>query len=132
MHSLVRLQLLFTTGMLCCGCLEAAVAYLWVGATGIEGVLYSILLCLIPGWLTIYSSALLKQTQLAVYTVLVGTGLRMTFVLLGLLGIGAIRPDLGFREFVVWLIPSYLAALAIETSVLIAPDLAKAISRTDA
>ena len=131
MHSLVRLQLLFTLGMLCCGCLEATAAYLWVGVNGIEGVTYSVLLCLIPGWLTIYSSTLLRNKDLAVYTVLVGTGLRMTFVLLGFFAIGTLRPELGFREFIVWLIPSYMMALAIETTILLAPGLAKVVSRTD-
>jgi hypothetical protein len=132
MQSLVRLQLLFTLGMLACGGLEALVAFQWVGVRGIEGVAYSILLCLIPGWLTIYASALTRNKDMAVYAVLAGTGLRMTFVLIGLLIVGAIRPELGFREFTVWLIPSYMVSLVMETSMLLTPALVKVSTRTDA
>jgi len=53
--------------------------------------------------------------------VLVGGALRMVFVLLGLLGISALRPDLGFRQFTVWLLISYMVALAIETAVVLVP-----------
>jgi hypothetical protein len=115
MPSLLRRQAVFTAGMLLFAVLEAIFAYCWVGVAGVEGVLYSVLLCLVPGWLTIYAGDLMRHGDLAAYTVLVGTGLRMLFVLLGLFAVGVLRNDLGFREFTVWLIAGYLVALALET-----------------
>jgi hypothetical protein len=55
----------------------------------------------------------------------------MTFVLIGLFVVGAMRQDLGFREFTVWLIPTYMVALGIETSILLTPALTKVATRTD-
>ena len=122
MQSLVRRQTVFAGGMLVCGCLEAAIAFGLVGIKGAEGVAYSVLLCLIPGWLTIYVSELLKLHDLAAYVVLVGTGFRMMFVLLGFFVVGMLRPDLGFQEFVVWLIANYLVSLGLETWTVLAPS----------
>ncbi len=121
MYSLARRQAVFTLGMLVFGVLAAGVAFGVVGLRGVEGVCYSVLLCLIPGWLTIYSSVLLKGPQLTAYVVLVGTALRMVFVLLGLFAVGVLRQDLGFREFTVWVIFSYLVALALETWMVLLP-----------
>ena len=128
MYSLARRQAVFTLGMLVFGGLAAAVAFGAVGLKGVEGVCYSVLLCLIPGWLTIYSSVLLKSPQLTAYVVLVGTALRMVFVLMGLFAVGVLRQDLGFREFTVWVIFSYLVALALETWMVLLPASSEAVS----
>ena len=122
MKSLARRQAVFTLGMLFCGCLATAAAFGWVGLKGVEGGVYSVLLCLIPGWLTIYASDLMRHRDLAAYVVLVGTALRMLFVLMGLFVVGSLRHDLGFREFTVWLIASYLVALTLETWVALMPS----------
>jgi hypothetical protein len=127
MQSLARRQVVFTSGMLVCGGLAAAVAFGSVGLPGVEGVAYSVLLCLIPGWLTIYVSDFLRQSDLIEYVVLVGTSLRILFVLLGLFVVGELRPDLGFREFVVWLLASYLVSLALETWLVLTPASAEAV-----
>jgi hypothetical protein len=127
MHSQWHRQVVFTLGMLVCGCLEAAVAGAWVGLKGVEGAAFSLMLCLVPGWLTIYASGLLRHPDLAPYVVLVGTGVRMLFVLLGLFLVSSIRPDLGFREFTVWLIVGYLVSLALETWMVLLPSLADAV-----
>lgn len=129
MQSLARRQVVFTGGMLFCGCLEALIAFGLVGANGVEGVAYSVFLCLIPGWLTIYVSDLMRHRDLAAYVVLVGTGFRMVFVLLGLFAIGSLRPDLGFREFVVWLIANYLASLGLETWMVLSPSSPEAVRK---
>ena len=122
MQSQARRQVVFSMGMLVCGCLEAAIAAGWVGQRGVEGVVYSVLLCLVPGWLTIFVGDLLRHRNLGVYTVLVGTAVRMLFVLLGLFAISAIRPDLGFREFTVWLLVGYMVSLALETWMVLLPS----------
>ena len=121
MQSLARRQAVFTIGMLVFGGVAAAIAFGSVGLKAVEGVCYSVLLCLVPGWLTIYSGVLLKRPELSAYIVLVGTSLRIMFVLLGLFAVGVLRQDLGFREFTVWLIVSYLVALALETWIVLLP-----------
>ena len=64
MQSLVRRQVVFIpVGMLVVGCLEAVVAFGLGWCQGVEGVAYSVLLCLVPGWLTIYASDLLKHQR---------------------------------------------------------------------
>ena len=45
----------------------------------------------------------------------------MLFVFLGIVTIRTLRPDLKFREFTVWLIVSYLVALALETRAVLVP-----------
>ena len=120
MRSLMRRQVVFTLGMLVFGCLEAVAAYSAVGFKGLEGVGCSLLLCIIPGWLTIFASDFLKHPDVKSLIVLVGTGLRMVFVLAGMFVMSLIRPDLGVREFVVWLIAGYLVSLALETWIVVA------------
>ena len=127
MYSLTRRLAAFTVGMLVCGGLEAALAYSIVGVKGVEGAAYSVLLCLVPGWLTIYAGDLLKHSDLSAYVVLVGTGVRLLFVMLGMFTIGAVRPDLGFREFLVWLIVGYMVSLALETWMVLLPSHVEAV-----
>jgi hypothetical protein len=101
--------------MVVCGLLEAALAGGLFGSKAAEGAAYSIILCILPGWLTIFAVDRVKHPDMKAYAVLIGTGLRMAFVLAGYLAIGSLRSDLGFREFTIWLIPGYLVALALET-----------------
>jgi uncharacterized membrane protein YwaF len=110
-----------TAGMFILGLLLAAVAYGVAGLPGVEGLVYSLLLCLIPGLVTVIVSEYLKKSDLAAHVVLVGGGLRMVFVLAGMFAVSALRPDLGFRQFTVWLIICYLVALALETAVILVP-----------
>ena len=108
----------YTTGMLLVGGLSKPWQCVWLGRNcrGVRGGrLFGTVLCLVPGWLTIYVSNLIQGSEIAPYAVLLGTGFRMCFVLAGLLAIGSLRPDLGFREFAVWLVINYLVALALET-----------------
>jgi len=108
-------------GMLVVGLLLAVVAYGVAGFLGLEGLAYSLILCLIPGLLTVFAGELLKHRGLSAYVVLVGGGFRMLFVLLGMFAVSALRPDLGFRQFTVWLIVCYLVALALETALVLPP-----------
>jgi hypothetical protein len=110
-----------TAGMLVVGLLLAVVAYGVSGLPGLEGLAYSLILCLIPGLLTVYVGELLKYRNLSAYIVLVGGAFRMLFVLLGMFAVSALRPDLGFRQFTVWMIVSYLVALALETALVLPP-----------
>jgi hypothetical protein len=110
-----------TAGMLVVGLLLAVIAYGVSGLLGLEGLAYSLILCLIPGLLTVFVGELLKHRDLSAYVVLVGGGFRILFVLLGMFAVSALRPDLGFRQFTVWLIVCYLVALALETALVLPP-----------
>jgi hypothetical protein len=77
---------------------------------------------LVPGWLTIYIGDLLRHRDIAAYAVIAGTAVRMMFVLLGLFAVGLVRPDLGFREFTVWLIVGYMVSLALEAWMVLLPS----------
>ena len=110
-----------TGGMLLAGVILGLVAYCVAGWLAVEGLVYSVLLCLVPGWLTLFSSEFLKYRGLSPYVIVVGGAFRMLFVLLGLLVVSTLRLDLGFREFTVWLLANYMVALAIETAVILIP-----------
>ncbi len=110
-----------TAGMLVVGMLLAVIAYGVSGLLGLEGLAYSLILSLIPGLLTVFAGELLRHRNLSAYVVLVGGGFRMLFVLLGMFAVSALRPDLGFRQFTVWLIVCYLVALALETALVLPP-----------
>lgn len=122
LRSLLWRQAMFTLIMVgFCG-LAAALSYRLVGLKGVEGVVVSGVLCLIPGWLTIFIGNLVKQGSLAVYLVLVAMVNRMVFVLVGVLAFKSLRPDLGFYEFTVWLLAAYMVALALETWLVLLPS----------
>ena len=125
LRTLTGRQLTFTGGMLLASALEAGIAWLlanngFAGDQGVEGVGYSSLLCLIPGWLTIFSADVMRRQGAAAYVVLVGVGLRMLFVLAGLFIVRSQRPDLGPAEFLVWLVVNYLVSLSLETWIVLA------------
>jgi len=100
--------------MLCAG-----PAWLIAKQSGLEGLTYALLLCLIPGIVTLRLAKVGNSRQ-APYAVLMGMGLRMASVLMGALALWAFRPDLGPGAFHVWLIVGYLVTLAVETRMLLA------------
>jgi hypothetical protein len=96
-------------------------AYKIGGEAGVEGLSYAAALCLIPGWI-----AFALQSQLAlltkgsakmqpVFAMLAATGLRLIFVLGGVLVLRDLRPSLGFSQFMVWVVVFYFATLFYET-----------------
>lgn len=112
-----------------CGWLLAATAGCWLllsgpawwlaGRAGVEGLTIAAVLCFVPGCLVFVLGALVESLRSQTpMLVLAGSVLRMLFVLAGLMVVQSIRPDLGFREFTVWLLVFYLAMLLVETWVL--------------
>lgn len=88
----------------------------WVrGTLALEGLTYASLLCLIPGWVVVYVTSRYPDAGSQGGMVLLGTGLRMAFVLIGMVLLRSRRPDFGHYEFQLWLILFYLAFLVIET-----------------
>lgn len=85
------------------------------GTKGLEGLTYAALLCLIPGWIVFFAASRCADSTRMAMVALGGTGLRLLFVLVGALVLKDSRPDLGFREFQIWLVAFYLAMLFVET-----------------
>ncbi|MGH7200630.1 MAG: hypothetical protein ACREJB_08505 [Planctomycetaceae bacterium] len=108
-----------------CARLTAACGLLWLalcgpawwlaGSEGLWGLTISALLCLVPGLIVFVVAAFGRTAASPVGAVLLGMALRMTFVLVGVLVVRGVRPDLGLRSFLVWLVMFYLVTLAIET-----------------
>lgn len=108
-----------------CGWLTAWVAAAWLvlagpawlvaGTLGLEGLSYAALLGLIPGWLVFWFASRYGTANIAAKAVLGGMVLRMLVVLAGIALVSAVRPMLGIREFVMWVLVFYLVSLAVET-----------------
>ena len=97
----------------------AGPAYWLRGTLALEGLSYAVLLCLVPGWLVVYVTTRYPEAGSQATAVLLGTGLRMAFVLIGMVTLKKTRPDLGHYEFQLWVILSYLAFLAVETVMIV-------------
>ena len=96
--------------------LLAIPAWLTAGVDGLEGLSYAAVLCLVPGWAVfLLASSVSDRGVRTLVTVAGGMSLRFVFVLVGVLTIPMVRPRLGLREFVLWLVVFYLATLAVET-----------------
>ena len=108
-----------------CGWLTAATAGLWLllagpayfvaNSDGLQGLSIAAALCLVPGWIVLLLGGLFGRAGSQSVMVLSGTALRMLFVLVGTLTVQSTLPNLGFREFIVWLLVFYLAMLFVET-----------------
>jgi hypothetical protein len=108
-------------------------AYWLADLDGLEGLSIAGLLCLVPGLLTLFLATLMpsgNDSNAMLTTVLGGTGLRMLFVLVGTMVVNSVRPQLGFRGFVVWLLAFYLAMLLAETLKVLKRDDVKADLKT--
>ncbi len=112
---LVRKLMLLLCAAAAMWLLMAWPAHRLAGSLGLEGLTYAGLLCLAPGWLVVYVTSRYPEAGSPSSAVLLGTGLRMAFVLIGMVGIRSVRPDLGHNEFQLWLVLYYLAFLAVET-----------------
>jgi hypothetical protein len=121
MHFLVWRQVVFTSVMALLGLLLSLLASVVVGERAVFGVICSVGLCMIPGWLAIFMSALMSAPQMSVRLALVATANRLLFVVMGYLAVSSQWSDLGLLDFPVWLILVYLLSLAIETWLILTP-----------
>ena len=97
----------------------AGPAYYLAGPSGLEGLGYAAFLCLLPGGLALALQGLARTDALRVTLAMAASALRLMLVLAGVLFLRMSRPDLGVKEFFVWLILFYLATLAVETGLLL-------------
>lgn len=112
-----------------CGVLTASAVVLWgllagpaywlAGASGLEGLTYSALLCVVPGCLLFFAIPFFEFAQNKAYAFLVGSGLRMFVVLVATLILHEIRADLGLKEFLSWLVAFYVVTLLVETLLIV-------------
>lgn len=94
----------------------AGPAYAIAGTTALEGLSYAAILCLVPGWIIVLVGAKFRSNHSQIAMVfLAGSTLRLLFVLIGTLVIRTVRPELGLREFFIWLLAFYFTTLATET-----------------
>lgn len=93
--------------------LLAVPAWLTAGRDGLTGVGLSGVLCVAPLPASIALSVVWRGSVATQF--LVASGIRMTLVLLIVLAVRTLAPQLGLAEFHVWLIALYLAALCVET-----------------
>ena len=109
-----------------CAWLGMATAALWLvllapawfiaGREGLLGLSAAAGLCVVPGWIVFWIAAAYGAAGGQVpLVVLGGMLLRMVFVFLGMIIIQSADHNLGFREFVVWLLAFYAVLLAVET-----------------
>lgn len=90
------------------------------GRDGIDGLTISALLCAVPGWLVFAAASRFRNAGAQVpFIVLGGSALRLLFVLIGVFVVQAVREDLSFREFTLWLLVFYLGTLATETMLML-------------
>lgn len=85
------------------------------GAIALEGLTYAGILCLLPGLVVVFVTSRYPDGDSPSTIVLLGTGLRMAFVLIGMVVIRNLRPEMGHYEFQLWLVLYYLAFLFVET-----------------
>jgi len=100
-------------------CVLAYPAFLLRGLSGLEGLTYALILCLLPGWLVFWLASRYGVAKSQAMAVLAGTVLRLLFVLCGVVVIRAVRTNLGFWEFLVWVLTFYLATLFVETLLIV-------------
>lgn len=108
----------FTLAMLAVGGALAYPAGLWGGAPGQWSLLAAWLLSAIPGWLILSLQGLIKSPQQGVFLALGSTTGRLLFVGFGTLAVLG-QQVLPQQQFAVWVIVCYLAALGIETGLML-------------
>ena len=111
--------------------LLAGPAYGLSQTRGLEGLSYAALMSLAPGWLVLWCVALADDSQSRAMATLAGTVIRMVFVLAGVLAFRISRPDLGLKEFHVWVITFYFVSLIVETLLLVRSNPAVGSTLTD-
>jgi peptidoglycan/LPS O-acetylase OafA/YrhL len=100
----------------------AGLAYRLSGVVGLEGLSIAALLSLVPGWLVFWGVAAASQSsdqKNQSMAVLAATCVRLMFVLFGVLLMKSVRPDLGLKEFHIWVIAFYGVSLMVETVLLV-------------
>ena len=105
----------FTAGMALVWLLLVLPAWFAGGFRALEGMSVAGLLCLVPGWLVFGLVQRYRVAKVQAMAVLLGTGLRLAFVGIGYIAVQTPTSGYTFREFTIWLLIMYIAALSRET-----------------
>lgn len=93
---------------------------MWVGGqSGVQGLAVSAAVCLLPGLITVWLASSVADPMARVWLTVGGMLVRMLVVLIAALVVYKLRPDLGLREFYIWLIVFYNVLLFAETWLLL-------------
>lgn len=109
---------IFTLAMLAIGGALCYPAALWGGQVGQIALLAAWSLSVIPGWVLLAAHALVRSPRQGVFLALGSTTCRLLFVGFGSLVIFN-QGWLPEQQFAVWVIVCYLAALAVETGLML-------------
>jgi hypothetical protein len=109
-------QLLGLSAVLMAVWLALAGPAVWYsGFRGLEWLSWAVGLSLVPGLLVVALQSAVPVLSTNPHAVMVASAIRMLFVLGGVLGLRALRPELQMIEFAVYLVLSYCAALGVES-----------------
>ena len=107
-------------------------AYLVGGTVAIAGLSAASLVCLLPGVLVVLFQSVPLPGRSPLASLLMSIGLRMTVVLAAVLVAKRVWPGVPAAQFVGWLIPMYLVALAVETRFALAQTVGRGRMPVDA
>lgn len=93
-------------------------AFGWQGVLGVEGLSWAVAICLLPGLLVVTRIARVGERS-PFAGLAVGMGLRLAVAVASAFVVWYLCPDLGGAALIVWLVPCYLVALAVETRMLL-------------
>jgi hypothetical protein len=88
------------------------------GPLGVEGLTWAAGICLLPGLLVVTQVGRLGEDR-PLAAIVIAVGLRLAAAVVAAFVLCLVRPDLRGEAFIVWLVPCYLAALAVETQLLL-------------
>ena len=91
------------------------IANWWTGLSGVIGISWAAILCLVPGWLAFLVGARYFGSNSQGVAFLLGMGVRLVTVALAAVFLIDTRPEFTLKSFVVWLLLFYLWALVLET-----------------
>lgn len=86
---------------------------------GLQGLLLSAVVCVIPGLATVWVVSMVKDPAARVMLAVGGMGVRMLVVLMVALVVHLVRPEFGLLQFYIWLIVFYNVLLLAETWLLL-------------
>jgi hypothetical protein len=94
----------------------------WRGATGVRWAILAISICGVAGLLSLIASKFVRGQQAALWTMLVGMGIRMTAALTGCLIVNSLWRDGIDAGFGWYLVVAYLVTLAVDILYLVNPN----------
>lgn len=94
-------------------------AFLIAGMTSVEGLAYSIILCLVPGLIVLLMTGYFFRDAPPTSVMAVSTLTRIMIAGGGALILFNLRPDFGLANFSIWLLICYFASLLVETLLII-------------